>query len=463
MNKTIKLHKGLDIPLKGVAADNIVDAKKNVGVVAVCPPDFIGFIPRVVVNEGDAVEVGTPLFVDKRNEAQVITSPVSGKIVAVDRGERRKLLDVKIESDNNFTTVDFGKTISDIFETKSDIVETKSDIVEAKSVVDLMNKAGLSVYVRQRPYDIVPNTNELPRDIFVSLFNSMPLAADYNVVLRGREEDFKAGIKALSKIAPVYVGISENQIEKFGNIEGAEVNVFVGPNPAGNVGVQINNVNPVNKGETVWTINPEIVAVLGKLISTGKLDFTRRIAVAGAEVSTPQYYDTVAGVSLKYLLEGKLNNTEHVRIINGNPLVGMKSELNGFLSAYATEVTAIPEGDDVDELLGWISPRIKEYSVSRSYLSWLFPKRKYNIDARVKGGERHMIMSGEYDKVFPMDIYAGYLVKAIIARDIDKMEELGIYEVAPEDFAVAEFVDSSKLELQKIVRDGLDYLRKELA
>ncbi len=456
MNKTFKLHKGLDIPLKGVAADNIVDATKNVGVVAVCPPDFIGFVPRVVVKEGDAVEVGTPLFVDKRNEAQVITSPVSGKVVSVDRGERRKLLGVKIESDDKFTTLDFGKTISDI-------IETKSDIVETKTVIDLINKSGISAYIRQRPYDIVPNTNEAPRDIFISLFNSMPLAADCNIVLRGREENFKAGVKALAKIAPVHVGIAENQIEKFGNIDGAEVNVFVGPNPAGNVGVQINNVKPINKGETVWTISPEMVAVLGKLISTGKLDFTRRIAVAGAEVSTPQYYDTIAGVNLKYLLAGKLNKTEHVRIINGNPLVGVKSSVDGFLSAFATEVTAIPEGDDVDELLGWISPRVKEYSVSRSYLSWLFPKRKYNIDARIKGGERHIIMSGEYDRVFPMDIYAGYLVKAIIARDIDKMEELGIYEVAPEDFAVAEFVDSSKLELQKIVREGLDYLRKELA
>ena len=327
----------------------------------------------------------------------------------------------------------------------------------------MINKSGISAYIRQRPYDIVPNTNEAPRDIFISLFNSMPLAADCNIVLRGREENFKAGVKALAKIAPVHVGIAENQIEKFGNIDDAEVNVFVGPNPAGNVGVQINNVKPINKGETVWTISPEMVAVLGKLISTGKLDFTRRIAVAGAEVSTPQYYDTIAGVNLKYLLAGKLNKTEHVRIINGNPLVGVKSSVDGFLSAFATEVTAIPEGDDVDELLGWISPRVKEYSVSRSYLSWLFPKRKYNIDARIKGGERHIIMSGEYDRVFPMDIYAGYLVKAIIARDIDKMEELGIYEVAPEDFAVAEFVDSSKLELQKIVREGLDYLRKELA
>lgn len=229
------------------------------------------------------------------------------------------------------------------------------------------------------------------------------------------------------------------------------------------MGVQINNVKPVNKGEIVWTISPEAVAVLGKLLTTGALDFIRRIAVAGSEVIDPQYCDTVAGASLKSLIEGKLKSTEHVRIINGNPLVGTPVAEDGFLSAFATEVTAIPEGDDKHEVLGWISPRTKEFSANRSYLSWLLSKRKYNPDARIKGGERHIIMSGEYDKVFPMDIYAGYLVKAIIAKDIDRMEELGIYEVAPEDFAVAEFVDSSKLELQKIVREGLDFLRKELA
>ena len=430
MNKIIKLHKGLDT-------------------VAVCPPDFIGYVPRVIVSENDTVEVGTPLFVDKRNEAQKITSPVSGKVVAVERGERRKLLSVKIENDGEFRSVAFEK---------ADI-----ESMDAQKVIDIMNTAGISAYLRQRPFDIVPDTSVQPRDIFISMFSTMPLAADYNIMLNGKEDYVKAGVMALSKIAPVYVGISPNQKATFGEIDGAEVNVFEGANPAGNVGVQINNVKPVNKGEIVWTISPEAVAVLGKLLTTGALDFTRRIAVAGSEVIDPQYCDTVAGASLKSLIEGKLKSTEHVRIINGNPLVGTPVAEDGFLSAFATEVTAIPEGDDKHEVLGWISPRTKEFSANRSYLSWLLPKRKYNPDARIKGGERHIIMSGEYDKVFPMDIYAGYLVKAIIAKDIDRMEELGIYEVAPEDFAVAEFVDSSKLELQKIVREGLDFLRKELA
>lgn len=449
MNKTVKLHKGLDIPIEGAAAGNVSDAKAGISTVAVCPTDFIGLVPRVVVKEGDTVAVGSPIFEDKRNESLKIVSPVSGKVVGVDRGERRKLLAVRIESDGQYTAIDFGAT---------DLAKA-----DAAAIVSLINKAGIAAFLRQRPYDITPDTSVSPRDIFVSLFSSMPLAADYGVALQGREDDFRRGVAALAKIAPVYVGISKNESDKFADIEGAEVNMFEGPNPAGNVGVQINNIKPVNKGETVWTLGAGSVAILGKLVATGKLDFTRRVAVAGSEVKAPQYYDTVWGASLQSLLGGKLRTEQHVRIINGNPLVGTKTSIDGYLSAFATEVTAIPEGDDVSEMLGWIRPRTNEFSTSHSYLSWLMPKRKYNIDARVKGGERHIIMSGEYDRVFPMDIYAGYLVKAIIAKDIDKMEALGIYEVAPEDFAVAEFVDSSKLELQRIVREGLDYMRKELA
>lgn len=449
MNKIIKLSKGLDIPLVGSAADNVSDARAGISSAAVCPPEFIGYVPRVVVKEGDAVSVGTPLFVDKRNEAMVITSPVSGHVETVERGERRKLLRVRVKSDGEFRSVDFGKT---------DI-----DGADSEKILTILNASGISAFIRQRPYDIVPDTKKVPRDIFISLFSTMPLAADFSVVLRGREDDFRAGVKALAKIAPVRVGVSKAEAEAgWADIEGAEVNEFCGPNPAGNVGVQINNTYPVNKGDIVWTINPEIVAIFGKLLLTGRLDFTRRVAVAGSEVTEPQYYDTVLGADLKSLINGKLKTAEHVRIINGNPLVGTKTSADGYLAAFATEVTAIPEGDNVDEMLGWIRPRCKQYSSSRSYFSWLMPKRKFDIDARIKGGERHIIMSGEYDRVFPMDIYAGYLVKAIIAKDIDRMENLGIYEVAPEDFAVAEFVDSSKLELQKIVREGLDFLRKEL-
>jgi Na+-transporting NADH:ubiquinone oxidoreductase subunit A len=237
--------------------------------------------------------------------------------------------------------------------------------------------------------------------------------------------------------------------------------VFDGPAPAGNVGVQINHIDPVNKGEVVWTMAPEVVIMLGRLLKNSVVDFSRKIAVAGSEVKAPKYAQVIIGAKLGDILEGQIDNSANNRIIDGNVMTGLKSSLDGFLGAQTTEVNVIPEGDDADEMLGWIMPRFNQFSTSRTYFSWLMPKKEYRLDARVKGGERHMIFSGEYDKVFPMDIYAGYLIKAIIAGDIDRQEALGIYEVAPEDFALAEFVCSSKLELQRIVRQGLDTLRKE--
>lgn len=450
ISKTITLHKGLDIPMTGVAIDNISETKDKIEKVAVCPPDFHGVIPRVKVAAGDHVEIGSPIFADKRNEKLLITSPVSGTVMAVNRGERRKLESVVIENDGKFSSLDFG--IND------------GDTLSAAQVTELMDVSGISAYIRQRPYDIVPDTSVRPRDIFISMFCSMPLASDYTVTLRNRMDDFRTGAEALAKIAKVHIGISAEEEDPFPvENDSIEVNRFIGPNPVGNVGVQINHICPVNKGEIVWTINPWAVAVLGGILRSGKVDFTRTVAVAGSEVSGPSYCRTVPGADLASILGERIGKKEHLRIINGNPLVGKKTDISGFLSSSAYEVTVIPEGDDVNEFMGWIRIRGNEFSVSHSYFSWLKPKKKYDIDARIKGGKRNIIMSGEYDKVFPMDIYAGFLIKAIIARNIDRMEELGIYEVAPEDFAVAEFVDSSKLELQKTVREGLDYLRKELA
>ena len=274
----------------------------------------------------------------------------------------------------------------------------------------------------------------------------MPLAADIDVVMKGNEADFQTGISALAKLAKVYVGVKPDSA--LANIQDAEVNVFKGKCPAGNVGVQINHINPVNKGEVVWTIGAEEVVFIGRLF--------------GSEIKEPQYKQVLVGAKIGDIVAGNVKTDTKVRLIDGNPLTGMKTDENAFLLAHSTEVTAIPEGDEANELFGWIAPRFKNFSVSRSYFSWLLPKnREYVLDARVKGGHRHMIFSGEYDSVFPMDIYPEQLVKAIIAGDIDRMEALGIYEVAPEDFAVAEFVDSSKVELQRIVREGLDMLRKE--
>lgn len=440
MAKVIKLRKGLDINLKGKAAAEIATVKCP-GEYALCPDDFYGVKPKVVVKEGDAVKAGDALFVDKLHPEVKFVSPVSGTVSLVERGDRRKLLGIRVKSD--------GKQESRTFDTH----DVKSALLES----------GLFGFFRQRPYDVVANPDDQPKAIYVSAFNSMPLSQDFEVALKGNETEFQAGITALAKLAPVRLGISTAQTAAvLTQARDCEINIFQGKAPAGNVGVQINHTDPVNKGEVVWTLGAEEVIFVGRLMTTGKVDLTRVIALAGSEVAEPKYYKVMVGQQLTTLLQGNVR-LDGSRIINGNVMTGIKITPEGYLAAHATEVNVIPEGDHADEMLGWIMPRFGTFSTHRSYFSWLCCKKQYTIDARIKGGERHMIMSGEYDKVFPMDIYAGYLIKAIIAGDIDRQEALGIYEVAPEDFAIAEFVDSSKLELQRIVRQGLDILRKENA
>lgn len=446
MERLFKTKKGLDLNLKGQAQLNLSKMGASVEY-ALSPSDFHGVVPRIVVKEGERVQAGSPLFVDKATEKINFVSPVSGVVKAIVRGDRRKLLRIVVTADTEQQYKDF------------------SGALKTSSVKDLLLESGLFAFFRQRPYDVTASPADTPKAIFVSTFSKMPLAADFSFVVKGREGDFKAGISALAKMAKVYVGISPEQINTpMLPLENAEVSVFSGPNPSGNVGVHINRLAPVNKGEVVWTVNAEIVALIGRFMQTGKVDLTRRIAVAGSQISRPEYVETKIGTPMADLLKGRLATDEHVRIIDGNPLVGRKSQLDDFLGAQTTEVCAIPEGDEVHEMFGWIAPRLKDFSTSHSYFSWLFGKnRAYDLDCRIKGGERHMIMSCEYESVFPMDIYPSYLIKAIIAGDIDRQEQLGIYEVAPEDFAVAEFIDSSKLELQRIVREGLDMLRKENA
>ena len=449
MHRVVKISKGLNINLKGapVAEMTSVDAAK---LYALMPADFTRVTPKVVVKPEDAVKAGDPLFIDKANPELQFVSPVSGKVVAVNRGERRRVLSVVVESDGKFESVEYKA---------KDVLSLSSDEVKA----DLL-KAGLFAFMRQRPYDVIANPSDAPRAIYVSAFDSKPLAVNFEIALKGNEDDFQTGLDALSRIAPVNLGINGNQQSPALNTpKNVTVTCFNGPHPAGNVGVQINHVSPVNKGEVVWTVGAEEVIFIGRLFNKGKVDFTRTIALAGSEVKNPSYSKVVLGAQISSIVEGRLEEKNPLRIIDGNVLTGAKTTAESFLGAFSTEITVIPEILDDAELLGWIAPRPSMFSTSRSYFSWLFPNRQYTMDARIKGGERHMIMSGEYDKVFPMDIYAGYLVKAIIAGDIDRMEALGIYEVAPEDFALAEFVDSSKLELQRIVRQGLDMLRKEMA
>ena len=448
MVNVIKLRKGLDINLQGKAEQTKIGLKPA-GLYALQPDDFTGVVPKVVVKEGEQVEAGQALFVDKNHPEILFVSPVSGKVKAVVRGERRKVLAVQVEAAQQQQPVDHGKN--------------SPQNMKAQEVVDLLLKAGLFGFINQLPYAVVANPQDKPKAIAVSALRDKPLAADFEYELKGQENDWQTGLDALAKIAPVYLGIGKNQSAKaLVDAKNVEVNVFDGPCPAGNVGVQVNHLCPVNNGEVVWTVEPTAVLFIGRLFNTGKVDLTRCVAFVGSEVKKPAYVDMMVGQELNTLLANSLKNTKHVRIINGNVLTGVPTTKEGFLGAHSSEITVIPEGDNVDELAGWIMPRLNQFSVNRSYFSWLFGKKKeYALDARVKGGERHMIMSGEYDRVFPMDIYPEYLIKAIITNDIDRMEQLGIYEVAPEDFALAEFVCSSKLELQKIVREGLDMLRKE--
>ncbi|MCQ2064633.1 MAG: Na(+)-translocating NADH-quinone reductase subunit A [Bacteroidaceae bacterium] len=450
MAETIRLRKGLDIKLLGTPAKDLAVMGLS-ETYALCPDDFTGVTPKPVVKEQQTVKAGEALFIDKNHPQVKFTSPVSGVVESVNRGARRKVLSIVVKPDAEQKYVEFG--------TKS--VQSLS----GEEVKNALLESGLFAFFRQRPYDVIANPEDSPRGIFVSSFDSKPLAPDFEFVLKGNELDFQTGLSAIAKIAPTTLGISASQTDPtLTQAKNVDLYAFKGAHPAGNVGVQINRIRPVNKGEVVWTIDPEAVIFIGRLFNRGVADMTRVIAVAGEEVVNPQYMKVILGARLSSVLDGRLNRNEHIRIINGNVLTGVKATKEDYLGAFANMVTVIPEGDDVNELLGWIAPRFNHFSVSRSFFSWLSPaKKQYSIDARIKGGERHMIMSGEYDRVFPMDIYPEYLIKAIITGNIDKMEAYGIYEVAPEDFALCEFVDSSKLELQRIVREGLNNLRAEMA
>ena len=422
---------------------------KEPGFYALIPDDFTGVTPKVVVKEQEYVMAGGPLFVDKNHPELKFVSPVSGVVTSVERGARRKVMSITVEAAAEQDYEEFGK---------KDVSK-----MSGEQVKEALLNGGMFAFIKQRPYDVVADPTVAPRAIFVSAFDSNPLAPEFEMALKGEEANFQTGLDALAKMAKTYLSISVKQnAAALTQAKNVEINVFDGPHPAGNVGVQINHIAPVNKGETVWTIDPQAVIFIGRLFNTGHVDMTRTVAVTGSEVKKPAYCKLKVGALLTNVFAGNVNTSCELRYISGNVLTGKQIAANGFLGAFHSQVTVIPEGNDVHEMLGWIMPRFNEFSTSRSYFSWLMGKKEYRLDARIKGGERHMIMSNEYDRVLPMDIMPEYLIKAIIAGDIDQMEALGIYEVAPEDFAICEFVCSSKMELQRIVREGLDMLRREM-
>lgn len=436
----INIKKGYDLPLVGGVNTDIVTMIDS-GIVAVIPDDFHGITPRMDVREGDVVKQGDKLYHDRQFADIAVTAPVSGIIKEIRRGERRKVEAIIIE-----------KKVNDGSVKKFDI---------SGDVKSVLLESGLWACMQQRPYAIVPNPEITPRDVFVTAFDSAPLAPDFAVVLKGKEQYIQKGVDVLSSLTDgnVYVGVKdENNLD----LKGVEENLFVGPHPAGNVGVQIANIKPVNKGEVVWTMDLVTVARIGELFTIGQVPYDTIVAVTGSEVLTPQYVGCTIGASLSSVLAANLSSTNNKKIINGNVLTGYSSNIEDFLRFPYRHVTVMEKLSKPGEFMGWASLSTKKYSVYRSFFSWLCPKKRVKLDSKLNGGERAIVMAGEYDRMLPMDIYAEFLIKSIIAFDIDKMEQLGIYEVAPEDFALCEFADTSKLELQQIVREGLDKLRKEM-
>lgn len=450
MANVIKLRKGLDINLKGRATEEYMTVKEP-GFYSLVPDDFTGITPKVVVKEQEYVMAGGPLFVDKNHPNLKFVSPVSGVVTSVERGARRKVLNIVVEAAAEQDYEEFGKK--------------ELDSLDSEGVKSILLESGLFAFIRQRPYDIIADPTTSPKAIFISAFDTNPLASDFEFALKGEEVNFQTGLNAIAKMAKTYLGVSVKQKSAvLTQAKNVTITAFDGPHPAGNVGVQINQISPVVKGEIVWTIGPEAVIFIGRLFNTGRIDFTRTVALTGSEVLKPSYCKLKVGALLTNVFSGNVSKERELRYISGNVLTGKQITPNGFLGAFDTQLTVIPEGDDIHEMFGWIMPRLDQFSVSHSYFSWLMGKKKeYVLDARIKGGERHLIMSNEYDKVFPMDIFPEYLLKAIIAGDIDRMEALGIYEVAPEDFSLCEFVCSSKVEVQRIVRAGLNMLRAEMS
>ena len=444
MSKNITLRKGLDIKLVG-AAEARLEVAPMAKSYAVSPLDYENVTPKLLVKVGDKVEAGTALFFDKNNPRILFTSPVSGVVSAINRGEKRKLLNVAIEPDEQQVAMQFPKL---------DIAKA-----ERSEIVELLLKTGLWTRIVERPFGVIANPDATPKAIFVSAFDSAPLATDYNFALKSEKAAVEAGLALLARLTPGKLHLSARKGKEgyMNEIKGVEYHTFSGKHPVGNVGVQIHHIDRIAKGDIVWTVNIQDVAIIGRSLLAGQLDMAKTIAVAGAEAKAPCYKRIISGASIESIV-GKVDSS--VRVISGDVLSGVRSEADGYISANANMLTLIPEGDKY-ELLGWAMPRFHRFSVSRAYFSWLNPAKKYNLDTNLNGGERPFVVTGLYEDYLPMDVYVAYLLKACLVKDLDKMENLGLYEVLPEDLAVCEFVDPSKIEMQQILRDGINLMIKE--
>ncbi len=446
MANTIRIKRGLNINLIGEATKEI--SSIEAGNFAIKPTDFLGVFPRLLVKEGDTVKAGTPLFIDKYRDNIVFTSPVSGVIEEISRGDKRVLEEIRIKSTDKPDYEDFGK---------SDPAKSNREEI----IVKLL-KSGAWAMIRQRPYTTIANPSDTPKGIYVSGFDTAPLAPDYSMIVKDSVTDFQAGIDVLTKLggAPVKLGLPGGKND-FPSVSNTDITYFEGPHPAGNVGIQIHKTNPINKGEIVWVVNPQDVIIIGRLFTKGIYDTSIIIPFCGSEIKNPKYYRTFKGASVRSLAKNNLAEGT-LRFISGNVLTGTRIKSDGYLGFYHNQFTVIPEGNYF-EFFGWALPGLNKFSFSKSFFSYLTPNRKYRLDTNFHGAERAYVMTGQYEQVFPMDIYPMQLIKACLAENIEMMENLGIYEVDEEDFALIEYIDTSKTEVQHIIRKGLDLIRKEMS
>ncbi len=449
MSKDISIKKGLNINLVGAAEQTTSKAVLS-NVYAINLNDFYGITPKMLVKQGAEVKAGEPLFYNKNREGLMFVSPVSGELIEINRGARRRILSLRILADKEQVSA----------------VHAILDVEKAskEEVKKYLLKSGCWPFIKQRPYDIIANPDANPKSIFISGYTTAPLAADSDYVLKGKENELQAAVTALGKLTPgkVHVSVGKSSASTLSVLQGVELHKVSGPHPAGLVGTQINKIDPINKGETVWTVSAQDLVIIGELLLTGKFNAERIVALAGSSIKSPKYYRTKIGTELATILYGSGVTNDNFRVINGDVLTGSKSEPDGYLGYYNNTVTAIPEGDDY-EFFGWNKPIFNKISATRALtFSWMQPNKKYDLTTNTNGEHRAFVLTGMYEKVFPLDIYPMQLLKACMVQDLDEMEQLGLYEVAPEDFSLTEFVCVSKQPHQKIIREGLDLLQKEI-
>ncbi len=449
MSTITTIKKGLEIKLVGEAEKTITEvvAKR----VALKPTDYTAVFPKLLVKEGAEVKAGTPIFFDKYREDIVFTSPVSGVVTEIKRGAKRKLLEIRIDNDLKNESLDFGST---------DPKKLNKDLVSEKLL-----KSGLWSLVRQRPYSVIANPENEPKAIFISGFDNGPIAPDYDFILHGKGEIFQAGLDAISHLTKgkVHLNIHEDltKTKVLLNSKNVQINTIKGKYPSGMVGPQIAAIDPMNKGEIVWMIQPQDVVRIGYLFLEGKLVSEKLVAITGSQVKKPRYIKTTVGACFGDILKDNIVEGDS-RFISGNALTGIQISKNGYLGVYDSQITVLPEGNEAS-FIGWITPNLNKFSFYKSMFSWLSPNKEYDLNTNTNGGERAFVMTGQFEKVFPFDIYPMQLIKATMAEEIDEMEQLGIYEVEAEDFAILEFISTSKIEIQSIMADGLEFLRKELS